>query len=364
MFSKSLPVVAAIFLCASGFADAPGAQSGQDPQGLERRISTEMGGKNPTARGCPHNTGFYGVADFLWWRAENHGFSYAYNRVNDTVNSGKIVRITPDWDPGFRLGFGWNGGYDYWDVLFNWTWYHNKSTQTNFRDDLVGLIGSNQGFYPQWPVAATTTIGPYNDVRASWRLRFNAVDMELGRAMYLTKAFAFRPHWGVRAAWIDQRFRDHFRGALQLNQDEFKFFGKNNYWGVGPRTGMNGEWHLGKGFSVLGKIAGALLYGQTRIMHRSEQIPTGAAAFDIVNQFSEHFDQLVPNLQMLFGLQWGSCFRCDKMYFGVNVCWEANYWWNQFNIPVALENYRAPLPTVGNQPVTMEGLTLNTELDF
>jgi hypothetical protein len=102
---------------------------------------------------CPMKRGIdgevYVAADFLWWRAENHGYSYAFNRTENSWVQGKVMRVNPSWDPGFRLALGWNAGYDQWDILAAWTWYYNKAKtlQTEF------AATGNLGYYPQWPVA-------------------------------------------------------------------------------------------------------------------------------------------------------------------------------------------------------------------
>ena len=50
-------------------------------------------------------------------------------------------------------------------------------------------------------------------------------------------------------------------------------------------------------------------------------------------RIDRYFSQLVPNLQIFLGLDWGSCLDCDKYYLGINAGWETNIYWNQFNIP-------------------------------
>lgn len=189
-------------------------------------------------------------------------------------------------------------------------------------------------------------------------------DLEMGRLMYLTKSIAIRPHLGARGGTLHQKFNSHFTDFLTSTDSEFRFTGKNNYWGVGPRTGFNGEWHINRGFSLLGKMAAALLYGKTKAETDAQNLVVGATDFTIARQYSDDFYQLVPNLQMSFGFQWQTCFWCEKMFFKMSASWEANYWWNQFNLPVGLTGFTAPLPTVGNQPLTMEGLTVNFEFDF
>ncbi len=313
----------------------------------------------------------YFLADFLWWRAENHGFSYAYNRVDEILNIGKVVRVNPKWDPGFRLGFGWNTTHDNWDLMANWTWYHNKSKDNLTRGDLAqSLVGETQGFYVMHPVDFFFGgVGPFLDVAATWNLRLNAIDAEMGRGMWVTKCLGFRPHWGVRAAWLDQKFHDHFRNPANapfpgFSVDEAKFSAKNNYWGVGPRAGLNAEWHMPCGFSFLGRTSAAVLYGKTRTSYKTERFFDGDTDFTIERQFSDNFWQLAPTLQLLLGMQWDTCFWCETMYYAISVSWETNFWWNQNNVPVVLDGYMTPVPTNSSEPVTMEGLTVNMEWDF
>lgn len=300
--------------------------------------------------------GFYLSADFLYWRSENHGFSYAY-QPTDSLNAriGKVVRVQPDWDPGFRVGAGWNTTYDFWDVFLNYTWYRNNAKET--RTNLLGFI-------PLWPVAGDQS-GVFGTVSANSRFMLNMGDLEVGRMVYLTKSVALRPHWGVRGGTLHQKFNNTFTEPLVGGFDTDQTFkGRNNYWGVGPRTGVNGEWHLNQGFSILGKLAGALLYGKDKASSLTETLTTGFTEFTVERQYTDDFYQLVPNLQLSLGFQWQTCFWCEKMLFKMSAAWEANYWWDQFNLPYSTSALVAPFPTVGSQPLSMEGLTVNFEWDF
>jgi hypothetical protein len=301
--------------------------------------------------------GFYVSADFLYWRAENHGFSYGYEleaTVPAGLNEGTVVRINPQWDPAFRVGLGWNTRSDFWDVFLNYTWYRNTASES--RSNALGFI-------PLWPVA-TAASGQFTDVSAKSRFMMNMGDLEIGRMVYLTKSVSFRPYLGARGGTLHQKFSSDFTNNLIGTDTEFTFNGHNNYWGVGPRTGMNGEWHFCGGFSFLGKVSGALLYGQTKASSLAQNLAVGSTAFTVERQYTDNFYQLVPNMQMAVGLQWQTCFWCEKMFFKMSASWEANYWWNQFNLPVGIVGFAAPFPTVGNQPLTMEGLTVNFEWDF
>ena len=192
----------------------------------------------------------------------------------------------------------------------------------------------------------------------------NMGDLEIGRMVCLTKSVSIRPYWGARGGTLNQKFRSNFSNAIDATDAEDRFQGKNNYWGAGPRLGVNGEWHLSYGFSLLGKGSGALLYGKTQARNAHQTVATIGADPVIERQYSDGFYQLVPNMQLALGFQWQTCFWCDKMFFKMSASWETNCWWDQFNIPYSASNLIAPNPTVGSQPLTMEGLTLNCEWDF
>ena len=298
--------------------------------------------------------GFYVSADFLYWRAENHGFSYAYELETASPNVGEMVRVNPKWEPAFRVGLGWNTAHDFWDIFLNYTWYKNVSDSS---------ATSTVGFIPLWPVSTSAT-GQYGAVSGKSRFMLNMGDLEMGRMVYLTKTIAVRPHLGARGGTLHQKFNSSFSERLAGANAEETFSGKNNYWGVGPRAGFNGEWHMSRGFSVLGKVAGALLYGKNDVNSLTSERLVDASVFTVGRHYTDDFYQLVPNMQLALGFQWQTCFWCESMFFKMSAAWETNYWWNQFHLPVGLVGFTAPLPTVGNQPLTMEGLTLNFEWDF
>jgi hypothetical protein len=233
------------------------------------------------------------------------------------------------------------------------------------RSDIpIGSV-SNDGLYTMWPFTDSSRHGPYRKAFSSWKMLYNAIDLELGRAYFATRHLTFRPHWGVRGAWIHQKFNSSFTQFLQvLGFAQQDFHGKNNWWGVGPRLGLQSDWLLGAGLRILGRAATALLYGKTSVRYLAEKEAVGSSNLIVAERFIDSFYALVPNLQLFMGLGWGQCFLRDKLYVAVDAGWEVNYWWNQFNLPLYTRGLATPLPTIGNQPVTMEGLTVNIHLDY
>lgn len=299
-------------------------------------------------------------ADFLYWRSENHGFAYAYELDKNitfptTIGAGKIARIEPKWAPGYRVGLGWNTHHDFWDLFLDYTWYRNHAHVSRTSD---------VGFTSTLPL--DTGITQYGSVSANSHFNLNIGDFELGRLIYLTCSIAFRPHLGVRGLTLHQKFHVQMDDMLLPGSfaviPERKYSAKCNYWGVGPRAGLNGEFHCTEGFSILGKFAAALLYGKTEANAQVTGLSSGKII--LTNSQNDDFDQLAPNLQMALGLQCQTRFWCERMFFKITACWEANYWWDQFNVPMGISGVPTPTPFGANQPLTMDGLTINAEWDF
>lgn len=325
------------------------------------------------AQGCPNEKGAILSFDSLWWQAQTSGFSYALNEQNPLFTTadagqsdGTLVRVPPGYDPGFRVGLGWNIDYDRWVLSGSWVWFTNHVKTVNVRSDLVDGSISAQGFYPQWPVASGTAYGPYRRVRGSYRILYNAIDLGFGRPFYMTRSLALNFTLGARGAWIRQKFFDEFTQPLQTGAlpQKQSFDGKNNWWGVGPLTGLQSNWEMGKGFSFLGRAAGSLLYGKTITWFTTQFVASSSETFTPDRCFLDSIRMVVPNLQFFLGLGYKACYRCDSVYLEIDTGWEVNYYWSQFNFPVALRGYTAPLPTIGSQAVAMEGLTLSFRVDF
>ena len=145
----------------------------------------------------------YATVDALYWRAENHGYSYAFEQTSADSNIGYVKRVNPRWAPGFRVGLGVSTKNDFWDVLLNYTWYHNLSKESNSKTN---------GYVSLWSQNNT-----FSSVSSRARLNLGQVDLELGRMFYASKSFLVRPHFGIRGGRLHQKFRSSFTsGASSL----------------------------------------------------------------------------------------------------------------------------------------------------
>lgn len=350
MFWKSIPALV-FALGVGGYAQGSDLAL-TEVAGKDKPVTRSRNGAVPCgivegnqcyARACSMAGGGALEFDVLYWRAENQGFQLAnLSRTTGISIAKKPIFVAQEWSPGFRLGMGWNTTYDRWDLFVNWTLYKNHAN------------GDVTVQTPGWEIIAQQD--NFLAMKGSWKLWNNCLDMELGRAYYLTERLSLRSHYGVRGAVLKQKSSATFSiptGTVLGETDR----SLNKFWGVGPRAGVQTKYHVGKGFCVVGKGAFAVLFGQEKWKAKSIGYTANLPAVDF-NKNGDMFQTLVPNLNLFLGIEWDTCVSCDEVFFGMQAGWEVNYWMNQYAIQ---------LPTnvsPANNPVTMEGLTVNFHVDF
>ncbi len=359
---------------------------------------------NPTARCTCDNNDLYITLDFLWWISNEPETPFAFVSTNTASfassnnlavpQQGYNANVKYKWDPGFRVGIGWDTGYDGWEVFADWLWYYS-ATSSSVSANLVPGSSSNNGnstvsqgvHYPAifWYGLNGSGSGqqvsydaPLASATGKYRILVNMFDFLIARSYYISCGLAMKPYIGATGGWIDRRLRTSFgdgvpnttsvSGTVPFLLADSTYASKANYWGVGPRAGLDGFWKLGMGFEFIGKMSTALLYGNT--FNNYETITSagitsvyGAGAnnsiFNITN--NKHNWRIVPNLQLYLGLGWGDCFSCGQYYFGINAGWEADFFWNLPNFvnPTSLLQSSTAAHTVD-----LAGLTVDVRFDF
>lgn len=312
-------------------------QNSQAPSMNDAAAKSEMYPETvlDSKRGCHKEVGPYFDLEFLWLRAIEDGIDYAWS-INET---GTDRYIKPrdqgfEFDPGFRIGLGYNFGYDDWDLHFGYTWHsthiHSSVKGRNIIGILTLLPDAN---------SALSYVG-YEYGKSSWRNQFNVWDLDLGRNYYVGKHLAVKPMLGLKATYIRQHlhasFEDADLGAQAVAWDNISGRFKSKFWGIGPKIGMLGEWELGYGFSLFGNLHTAALYGQFKTKSDLVAIATagrvGAGPALVGSNSGGHISDEFYRLRMMaytaIGLEWSRCFW-DWFNFSMHIGFEGQYWWQQ-----------------------------------
>ena len=177
-------------------------------------------------------------ADLLVWRPYERGLSHcAFNDITNTVLAdGTVLTVLEDtghsanfkWNPGFRVGAGYQFGNSSWKYGLIWTHFDSKSHSGD-------------------------------EIKIKWNLHFDTVDGLAGYTCSLNDSFFLTAFGGVRVARIDQ--------SLHLDTPLLTFFNhdKEEFCGAGPLVGLEAKYTMGCNFSLYANMAVSWLYGRYHV---------------------------------------------------------------------------------------------------
>ncbi|MEM7174697.1 MAG: Lpg1974 family pore-forming outer membrane protein [Chlamydiota bacterium] len=395
----------AISSVAFGAMDMDSRVTQLENQMQQVRTKTPMGTYGAkTASARPNISGCYGwflTADVLVWHPKLGGTDYVYkaNGLNAEIPlKAEAKGVNFDWDWGFRVGIGYNFKHDGWDLGLKYTYFKPDDTQT------VSAVGNQSTLptegatnLPNWITQEVQNsaerplyFNPAYRVAASAKktvdITYHNLDLELGRAYYVSRALSMRPHWGVRTSWLNIESRIRYAETPSCPGMDQAVFGlgcndatvndDSDFWGIGPRAGVKSKWYLGNGISIFGNVAGALLFGFFDVDHcesntliRTETGTSNDTNIRSTNPSNNRFNLsadrhfVVPTVQLFAGLRYDSYINQNKQHIGLGLGYEINYWWRidqsmQIN-DAATSNYKSK-----SEDLAFYGITLNIKLDF
>lgn len=274
--------------------------------------------------------GLFTFVDLFAWYARETNLPYGMQVTTQEVpaqsGTGNTVISSPtqifynktSWNPGFRLGLGWNTPSDGWDFSFYWTYYHNKqedvtntgSTSVISGNPLLNVTGQANLINP-WVNASFTNYfseeTKFDSISAMWKCTLNQMDLEIGKKYWVSRYFNFRPFASLRGAWTKTNFiTNSIKNSLNqfINfQDEFQ----NRNWGVGFSAGIQPTWSITKSVALYAGVDGSLLWGKFKgynnEFYRLEQ-STPDINLTFSNKAESSFSQMMPMIDLAVGLRW------------------------------------------------------------
>lgn len=307
-----------------------------------------FGAKTASARPQIHSNRLFVKADAFLWKAFFGGNNYAATNssLESNILTGDAKRADFRWRFGFRTQAGFHLPHDNWDLIADYTWFHDKadrSISSPANGTIVPLIPS----FTQFSTNASASI--------RWKLRFQTFDFNVQRAYFLSKNFSMAPFFGLRNAWVDQKYLAHYSnpsGPIQT----IDVSTKQDFWGIGPLVGMHTDLHLTRNWWFFGSFAGAIL----------------AADYDIASKvFNNHTihdniqadtQRLSPNIQGNLGLGWQTNFNRNRNHIALRASYEAQYWWKQ-NLTLDYASTTYQIARMG-EDLGLHGFTLDMLFDF
>ncbi len=289
-------------------------------------------------------------ADFLYWHT-TETIDWAFHLLKQgNVQTTTLQTLEFGWSPGFRVGIGYNGGCD-WDTQAYYT--HFKTLASDHSSAGLGTVQS------EFLGAKLSMLGTYQTGKIDLKLDLNMLDWELGRTFCASNALFLRPMIGIKGGWIDQRINTKW-------EKDIVFFAvipitvtdnlKNNFWGVGPKIGVDGKWVLGCNcrwyFSLFGDVTGAFMWGHWKI---TDEFRDTFQTTIFTKVRDRNFGALM--LQGLIGIGFDYNFDNCPSHFSVKLGYEIEDWLNQYQV---FDNGTG----AHNNDLIFQGLTLRMRLDF
>ncbi|MBS0620066.1 MAG: hypothetical protein JSS61_01220 [Verrucomicrobia bacterium] len=286
--------------------------------------------------------------EYLYWAASEEGLYFAQDSSTPGMDfNGKLARINPKWDSGFRVGTGLNFPKQGMDLTLLWTYFSTSAHKTAQGDLLLVL----------WAHPDLTATRHADFAKARWRIDLNTLDLEVGRSCWFGGHFSFRPFIGLRAALIDQALNTEYLFATTPALLG-KVHTQSDFQGGGVRAGADLRFTFGPGFAVYGLASGALLYGKFEADFREKEEKV------LIARAKDHFLQGVSALQIGAGIGWDTHFAKDRCHIELHIGWEQNSWGNANQMNHFLGELQTGRLFEEHSHLSFQGLVAGGRFDF
>jgi len=308
---------------------------------------------NDLGLACPRDFYIFGEAllmqpyeEGLEFTISNAGGFMFFPLIDPKIEGFTTGSHTKDWDLGFRFGIGFYLEHDNWNLDVQWTHLHSNI------DKSVSVTGSTI-LLPLW---FAPTLGFCQQASARWKTDLNTLDLSLGKPFHISRYFIANPYFGIRGAWIDQNYKARYGGTF----DKASMTAKNNFWGLGTKTGFDGDFLLGSHIKIFGKVATSLLWSKFNVDQSTEPDDVINIAFDLNNEFYS----TATNAEMALGIAWGTLFDKDQYHIDLRLAYEFHKWFEQNRLRRFLNSSIVTNTERSKSDLIFEGFSLRVQFDF
>lgn len=295
--------------------------------------------------------------DYLYWKFDSD-FIFARTGINSDSNAttsvpftGTYKNINFHYRPGYRIGVDFFIPHGGWDLLFQYTFYHTKSTRT------VRLNPEDGKQSNAWITSSSHTnlLIP----QLSFDMDLNQFDVELGRNTHFSEFFWLRPFISFKGVYLNHEVLAKYisvttRNPIELQTNKTKISSYSP--AVGLRGGLNGAFYFTKQFSLVGKIAltGNYFFHKTSSVGKVSQ-PSVPTYHNKRREYDE--DQMALMSEFQLGVKWETTLKNNKSTLSLKLAFEQQIW-NQNSIAFDTSS----LPTL--QAFSLRGMTINGDFCF
>jgi hypothetical protein len=286
----------------------------------------------------------------------------------------QVLKQGFQYKPGFQVGLGWMAPMDNWVLYAEYTWLHGSTTTSGAATapgvaTIGGVALPQEGiWFPASWFGGGFTNNLSTNISSRWNYKIDVVDAQVSRPFYSGTMFLVEPFFGLRGAWIRQHLHLTATTLSAGTVNPVSGPTRDAHYtsrsaGVGPRVGMNGNWHLGYGARFIGNAAASILFTGYDVK-RNVQSPDTVGSF-VFPQSSKFHDlnALRPALDLSLGLGWGSYFGCRRFHADIAATYDFSVFWEQ-NVMRYLADTSFSSSGAAPANLYLHGLTIETRFDF
>jgi hypothetical protein len=309
---------------------------------------------------------------FIYWHASQEFMDIAYVPEVPAPalalpaaqpTSGAVAYQNVKYEPGFKVGFGFNTNYDGWVFRGEYTWLHQTVSTSPITAPTLNSGAAGTWYASDWFTYYNSAVGVNSGaaVSSSWKMKLDMVDAVFARPFYEGAQLTVTPYGGLRALWLRQNLNIQLLNTALVTTSSSS--NRSSCWSLGPTTGVGGHWLLGWGFRFEGNAAGSILYTQyTKVQHSEQDANALLSGAQGVKSSLTDLNVLRPVGQLAVGLGWGSYCGSNECYFDISAGYEFLYFWDQNVMREWVGSIQGYVNAVS--ALQMHGMTATVRFDF
>jgi len=305
-----------------------------------------FGAKTAPARPQLNSNRLFLKGDGFLWKAFIGGNDFAAITEADAA-IGESKRADFRWRWGFRAEMGYRLPHDQWDAVATYTWFHDKADRT-------AVSGPEETVIPLLPPYTSFAEGASASIQ--WHLRYQNLDAMLKKGYFLSRHFSVTPFFGLRNSWIDHGYKARYSDPNGEVPETIYVWAKQDFWGIGPVTGLSSEWHFSSQWMIFGSFNGSVLASDYDL---SGQLLTSEGLQDKIKANTK---RMSPTVQGALGFGWHMNFNRNRNHIALRFSYEAQYWWKQ-NLTIGYNSSYYSISRNG-EDLGFHGFTLDALFDF
>jgi len=293
-------------------------------------------GQNLVFAGAPFPSHSYNIelfGEFLWL---DSGFDTVTTmtgnawQTNPEVFHRKFEGFATHYQPAFCFGLGYQFEEQGWDLIGSYLYFKNEKSRTS--DGFYTSLQEKEdwGGY----LAPAIVWWPSDTQKSKYNLSYNQADLSIGKEVYFTKFYSFKPSIGPRYISAQYGFKNYGSNLLTGDQGPPAIATvemSNNLNLFGFNFGLENKFLFGSGIYFTGGLNAGLGYAWTDVDYKTYYtgLETGLLRS---TQASMKSRNMVPTIDARMDIGWERSFDDDAWAMNLYIGYDFHVLINAFNV--------------------------------